>query len=63
MNLNMDSKQKKLAIESSSPFHIYGDIDILLKMKLHYVPLSFFREIIPKEIDKFLSKSYLDDIK
>ena len=63
MNLNMNSNQKKLSIESTSPFHIYGDIDILLKMKLHYVSQNFYRENIPKEVDKFISKSYLDSIK
>ena len=63
MNLNMDTGQKKLSIESSSPFHIYGDIDVLLKLGLHNVNQEFFKENIPKQIEKYLPKTYLEDLK
>jgi len=63
MNLNMDSSQKQLSIESKKPFDIFGDIDVLLKMKLHYVPKQVFDKEIPKELQKYVSQSFLDALK
>lgn len=60
MNLNMAGRQRKLEIESSSPFNIFGDIDVLLKMKLHHVPYNFVKECIPRGIENYLSQSDLE---
>ncbi len=63
MNLNMDNSQKNLLIESQNPLNIYGDIDVLLKMKLHYVPKQLFYDNIPKELEKYVPKTYLEALK
>jgi len=63
MNLNMDTSQKLLAIESKKPFNIFGDIDVLLKMGLHYVSKEMFDQNIPHELQKYLPKQYLVDLK
>jgi hypothetical protein len=63
MNLNMDNLQRHLSIESKKEFNIYGDIDVLLKMKLHYVPRETFEKEIPKELRKYVSPSFTDALK
>lgn len=63
MNVGMNNGQKKLVIGSTSPFHIFGDIDVLLKLKLHHVPYEFFRDNIPKEIERYLPKTDFDTLK
>jgi membrane-associated HD superfamily phosphohydrolase len=63
MNLNMDTSQKQLSIESKKPFNIFGDIDVLLKMRLHYVSRETFEKEIPKNLQKFVSQSFLDALK
>lgn len=63
MNLNMDTSQKQLSIESKKPFNIFGDIDVLLKMKLHYVPRDIFEKEIPKELQKYVAQSFTDALK
>ena len=55
----MDTQQKQLAIESKKPFNIFGDIDVLLKMGLHYVSRKMFDENIPIELQKFVPKYFL----
>ena len=55
----MDTMQKQLAIESKKPFNIFGDIDVLLKMGLHYVSRKMFDENIPVELQKFVPKYFL----
>jgi len=63
MNLNMDTSQRQLAIESKKPFNIFGDIDVLLKMGLHYVPKEIFDQNIPAELTKYVPKYYLAALK
>lgn len=63
MNLNMDNLQRHLSIESKKEFNIYGDIDVLLKMRLHYVPRETFEKEIPKELRKYVSPSFVDALK
>jgi len=63
MNLNMDTSQRQLAIESKKPFNIFGDIDVLLKMGLHYVPKEMFDQNIPAELTKYVPKYYLAALK
>jgi len=63
MNLNMDNLQRQLSIESKKEFNIYGDIDVLLKMRLHYVPREAFEKEIPKELRKYVSPSFVDALK
>jgi len=63
MNLNMDNLQRHLSIESKKEFNIFGDIDVLLKMKLHYVPRETFEKEIPKELRKYVSPSFVDVLK
>jgi len=62
MNLNMDTSQKKLSIESKKEFNIFGDIDVLLKMKLHQVSKQFFEKEIPKDLRKYISQSFMDSL-
>jgi hypothetical protein len=59
----MDPSMKNLAIESNSPFSIFGDIDVLLKMKLHYVPKKVFEENISSDLQKYIPQSYIDSLK
>jgi len=59
----MDPTMKNLVIESNSPFNILGDIDVLLKMKLHYVPKKFFEENISSDVQKYIPSSYLESLK
>jgi len=63
MNLNMDTSQKQLSIESRKPFDIFGDIDVLLKMRLHYVPREIFNKEIPKDLQKFVSPAFINNLK
>jgi len=63
MNLNMDASQKQFNIEAKKEFNIYGDIDVLLKMKLHNVPKQVFDKEIPKELQKYVSHSFVDALK
>lgn len=63
MNLNMSANNKVLGIESKNPFNIYGDIDVLLKMKMHYVTKKFFEENISPELLKYIPSSYIDSLK
>jgi len=63
MNLNMDTSQKQLSIESKKPFNIFGDIDVLLKMRLHYVSRDIFEKEVPKELQKYVSQSFTDALK
>ncbi len=63
MNLNMDTSQKQLAIESKKPFNIFGDIDVLLKMNLHHVSKEMFDQNIPPELQKYVPKDYLVELK
>lgn len=63
MNLNMDTMQRQLAIESKKPFNIFGDIDVLLKMGLHYVTRQMFDENIPTELQRYVPKYYLAALK
>lgn len=63
MNLNMDTSQRQLAIESKKPFNIFGDIDILLKMGLHYVTRDMFNATIPFELQRFVPKYFLAALK
>jgi len=62
MNLNMDVTQKQLSIESKFALNIFGDIDILLKMRLHNVSRNFFDQAIPEGLEKFLPKAFLDSL-
>lgn len=59
----MDTSQRQLAIESKKPFNIFGDIDVLLKMGLHYVPKEMFDQNIPAELTKYVPKYYLAALK
>jgi hypothetical protein len=59
----MDTSHKNLLIESKNALNIYGDIDVLLKMKLHYVPRELFTQNIPKELEKYIPKTYLEALK
>lgn len=63
MNLNLDTTQRQLSIESKKAFNIFGDIDVLLKMRLHYVSKDTFNKEIPKELRKFVSSSFVDALK
>jgi len=63
MNLNMDNTERNLFIESKNPLTIYGDIDILLKMKLHYVSREMFEQNIPKELQRHVPMSYIQNLK
>jgi len=63
MNLNMDTSQKQLSIDSKKAFNIFGDIDVLLKMRLHYVSKDIFNKEIPKELRKYVSQSFIDALK
>lgn len=63
MNLNMDASQKQFSIEAKKEFNIYGDIDVLLKMKLHLVPKQVFDKETPKELQKYVSQSFIDSLK
>ena len=63
MNLNMDTSQRQLAIESKKAFNIFGDIDVLLKMGLHYVSREMFDQIIPYTLQKYVPKYYLAALK
>jgi len=57
----MSPNKRDLSILSRQPLTIFGDIDVLLKMKLHYVSKEFFEQILPKELQKFLPNSYLEE--
>lgn len=59
----MDTTQRQLAIESKKPFNIFGDIDVLLKMGLHYVTREMFDQNIPHELQKFVPKYYLQALR
>jgi hypothetical protein len=63
MNLNMDTSQRQLAIESRKPFNIFGDIDVLLKMGLHYVTRQMFNESLPVELQRYVPKYFLAALK
>jgi len=63
MNINMDTLQRQLAIESKKAFNIFGDIDVLLKMGLHYVTRKMFDDNIPLELQKYVPKYYLAALK
>jgi len=63
MNLNMDTTQRQLSIDSKKSFNIFGDIDVLLKMRLHYVSKEIFNKEIPKELRKYVSQSFIDALK
>jgi len=60
MNLNMDASQKQFSIEAKKEFNIFGDIDVLLKMKLHQVPKQVFDKEVPKELQKYVLQSFVD---
>jgi len=60
MNLNMDTTQKQLSIESKKAFNLFGDIDVLLKMRLHYVPREIFDREVPRELQKYVSHTFTD---
>lgn len=57
MNLNMNSNQRHLSVQSKNNFDLFGDIDILLKMKLHHVSEEFFNENIPAEVQKYVIRA------
>ena len=59
----MDTLQRQLAIESKKAFNIFGDIDVLLKMGLHYVTRKMFDDNIPLELQKYVPKYYLAALK
>ena len=61
MTLNMSSNKQQLSILSRNPLIIFGDIDVLLKMKLHYVSKTFFDQNLPKELQKYLPISYIEE--
>jgi hypothetical protein len=59
----MDQTEKNLLIESKNALNIYGDIDVLLKMKLHYVPKDLFDATVSKELQKYIPRSFLEALK
>ena len=61
MTLNMSPNKQQLSILSRNPLTIFGDIDVLLKMKLHYVSKDFFDQNLPKELKKYLPALYLEE--
>jgi len=61
MTLNMSPTKRQLTILSRNPLSIFGDIDVLLKMKLHYVSKEFFEQNMPKELQKYLPSSYFEE--
>jgi hypothetical protein len=59
----MDKSNKQLLIESKNNLNIFGDIDVLLKMKLHRVSKKFFEENISPEMRRYIPPSFQDDLK
>lgn len=63
MTLDMDNGKKNLGVESTHPISIFGDIDVLLKMRLHYVSKSLFDQNVPRELHKYIPRSYLESLR
>lgn len=59
----MDKANKQLLIESKNSLNILGDIDVLLKMKLHRVSKKFFEENISQDMRRYIPSSFQDDLK
>lgn len=53
----MNNGQRQLSIESKNSFDLFGDIDILLKMRLHHVSEEFFNQNIPAEVQKYVIRA------
>jgi preprotein translocase subunit SecD len=63
MNLFMNNSKKIASIQSKSQLNIFGDTDVLFKLKLHYVSKELFNKVLPQEVHKFIPAAYLDELK
>jgi len=63
MNLFMNNSRKMASIQSKSQLNIFGDTDVLFKLKLHYVSKELFNNVLPEEIHKFIPAAYMDGLK
>ena len=47
---------------SPNPLTVFGDVDVLLKMKLPYISKDFFDQNLPKELQKYVPRLYREEI-
>jgi len=62
MNLKANDLKTKLSIESTNPLTVYGDIDLVLKMRSNPITRRFFEENIPQEVHKYITKTYKENL-
>jgi len=63
MNLFMDRSKRRASIQSKSQLDIFGDTDVLFKMKLHHVSKDLFHEVLPQDMQKYVPSAYLERLK
>ena len=62
MNLKTNDAKTRLSIESRNPLTVYGDIDLVMKMKSNPITKRFFEENIPADVQKYISKTYKENL-
>lgn len=62
MNLKTNDSKTRLSIESANPLTVYGDIDLVLKMRSNPITKRFFEENIPHDIHKYITKTYKENL-
>lgn len=62
MNLKTNDSKTKLSIESNNPLTVYGDIDLVLKMRSNPITKKFFEENIPQDVHKYITKTYKEHL-
>ena len=60
MNLHVNKSKTNAMVESKCPLDIYGDTDVLLKLKFHYVNKDLFEKTIDPELHKYVPQAYLE---
>ena len=58
----MNETRKDLCIESQKKLNLFGDIDTLLKMKIHLFQKEFLDQNIDKKLQSFLPKEFFTSI-
>lgn len=62
MNLHINKSKKNAMVESKCPLDIFGDTDVLLKLKFHYVSKDLFDKVIDKDLHKYVPQAYLEKL-
>ena len=59
ISIQMNEKRKKMCIESEKKLNLYGDIDTLLKMRVHHEQKEFLGESVDASLRKFLPPEFV----